>query len=171
MAFLGLKRLSSNGPAPLPSPALSQGNTNGYFPSSAPVSPVPTGLASAHAPVPPSTPTPVIDRPTLHASLKALETLLHALDDHRLCEARLAAADKRLAVATREFAVTLEAGKPKGEAVAAGALKAASKLFEAVADVGSKYAKSANLCYGALPRFPRSHAALLSTESSRLLRC
>ena len=149
MAFL--KRLSnSNGPAPLPSPALSaQGSANGYFPSSAPVSPNPTGLAPAHAQSQPTAPTAVIDRPTLHASLKALETLLHALDDHRLCEARLAAADKRLAVATREFAVTLEAGKPKGEAVAAGALRAASKLFEAVADVGSKYARSANLSYGA----------------------
>ncbi|PWY99578.1 hypothetical protein BCV70DRAFT_109800 [Testicularia cyperi] len=87
----------------------------------------------------------LVERPDLHKSLKALESLLVNLDEYRDVSARLAKVEKKLA----KSAADLEKIKAVRDAPSQ-TLQVASAMFENLHDVSSKHAKQIQKEYEAL---------------------
>ncbi len=102
-----------------------------------PVSPLapPSSSADVH----------LVERPDLHKSLKALETLLVNLDEYRDLSARLAKVQKRLA----KSASDLERNKVVLD-TPSQTLQISSTMFDGLADVASRHAKHIQKEYEAL---------------------
>ncbi|GAC76227.1 hypothetical protein PANT_20c00013 [Moesziomyces antarcticus T-34] len=102
-----------------------------------PVSPLapPSSSADVH----------LVERPDLHKSLKALETLLVNLDEYRDLSARLAKVQKRLA----KSASDLERNKVVLD-TPSQTLHISSTMFDGLADVASRHAKHIQKEYEAL---------------------
>ena len=117
----------------LPTRAVSPGLAT----SPRPVSPLPTPSASTSVLKPiSSAEVHLVERPDLHKSLKALESLLVNLDEYRDLSARLAKVEKKLAKSASE----LERTKVVLD-TPAQTLQLTSAMFEGFADVSSRHAK------------------------------
>ncbi len=87
----------------------------------------------------------LVERPELHKSLKALESLLVNLDEYRDLSARLAKVEKKLAKSASE----LERTKVVLD-TPAQTLQVTSTMFEGLAEVSSKHAKHVQREYEAV---------------------
>ncbi|KAF8638332.1 hypothetical protein AX17_002352 [Amanita inopinata Kibby_2008] len=84
----------------------------------------------------PSGPPLLVERIDIHKSCKSIESLLGVLDDYCQVASAMATLEKKLAKAMRETAGL----KVTGE-VAGNAFNASANIFEALADISSKFAK------------------------------
>ncbi|SPO31531.1 uncharacterized protein UTRI_06462_B [Ustilago trichophora] len=106
--------------------------------------PTPSASTSALKPVS-SADVNLVERPDLHKSLKALESLLVNLDEYRDLSARLAKVEKKLAKSASE----LERTKVVQD-TPAQTLQITSTMFEALAEVSSRHAKHVQKEYEAV---------------------
>ena len=93
-------------------------------------------LSSAPAPGLSASNVHLVERPELHKSLKALESLLVNLDEYRDLSARLAKVEKKLAKSTSELERTKVVLDTPSQT-----LQLTSNMFEGLADVSSRHAK------------------------------
>ncbi|KAJ1024096.1 hypothetical protein NDA16_002935 [Ustilago loliicola] len=115
----------------LPTRAVSPGLATSPNAASPLAQPLPTPSAQ-----PSSNDVNLIERPDLHKSLKALESLLVNLDEYRDLSARLAKVEKKLAKSASE----LERTKVVLD-TPAQTLQVSSAMFEGLAEVSSRHAK------------------------------
>ncbi|GAA5926487.1 uncharacterized protein JCM15063_000288 [Sporobolomyces koalae] len=137
-------------PPPLGSPNLA-------FASSAPSSPrqlyPSTSPRHQSFPFPDTTPARVLDRQTLHKSLKLLSNVLVALDDLRQATLVQSKAEKHLAKGLKELAVEAWGDKSPNSSRdnhIAEALLASASMYEALAENESKLAKLVQIDYEAV---------------------
>ncbi|KAH8831893.1 hypothetical protein DL96DRAFT_1812659 [Flagelloscypha sp. PMI_526] len=88
---------------------------------------------------------PLAERTDIHKSCKALETLLNLLNDYCEAASAIVALQKKLAKSLRDTA-SLKTNTD----IAANALSATATIFDALADIDSKYAKLADKEYDAI---------------------
>ncbi|CBQ71408.1 conserved hypothetical protein [Sporisorium reilianum SRZ2] len=117
--------------------------------SVSPMAPMPTlnhsASSSALNPAPSNTDGHLVERPDLHKSLKALESLLVNLDEYRDLSARLAKVEKKLAKSTSELERTKVVLDTPSQT-----LQLTSTMFEGLADVSSRHAKHVQREYEAV---------------------
>lgn len=128
----------------LPTRAVSPGSAAMALTTPAPL-PTTPGASTSAATVVSSANAHLVERPDLHKSLKALESLLVNLDEYRDLSARLAKVEKKLAKSTSE----LERTKVVLD-TPAQTLQLTSTMFEGLAEVSSKHAKHVQKEYEAV---------------------
>lgn len=132
----------------LPSRSVSPGAAN----SPRPLSPFGQPLATPGAFESTSTSKPIpssdvhlVERPDLHKSLKALESLLVNLDEYRDLAARLAKVEKKMAKSASELERTKVVRETPSQT-----LQVSSTMFEGLAEVSSRHAKHVQKEYEAV---------------------